>query len=121
MRTTAGRSNAATRARLGVVSRTMFACLAIAVVVICFALEARADVVSGQVYGTDGRVAAKQAFRVLKGDAAVATFTTDESGYFSVFLDPGAYKVRPQGKDDAEGDISGYPQPARQDVRLKRR
>ncbi len=101
-------------------ANAFIACLAIALA-LCFAADVRADVVSGQVYGVDGKVAAKQPFRVLKGDAVAITFTTDESGYFSVYLDPGAYKVRPQGKDDAEGDINGYPQPARQDVRLRRR
>jgi hypothetical protein len=84
--------------------------------------EVRAEVVSGQVYDPDGVLLTNQTFRVLgEQDAVVATFTTDGSGYFSVYLQPGTYRVRRQGADDAEGEIKGHPQPARQDVRLTRR
>src|SRR5687767_6679615 len=89
---------------------------------LCFPATTRADVVSGQVYGADGMVVTNQTFRVLKdGTTVVTTFRTDESGNFSVLLEPGAYRVRREGNDDAEGDIRGYPQPVRQDVRLRRR
>jgi Carboxypeptidase regulatory-like domain len=89
---------------------------------LCFPTEVRAEVVSGQVYDPDGVLLTNQTFRVLgEQDTVVATFTTDGSGYFSVYLQPGAYRVRRQGSDDSEGEIKGHPQPARQDVRLTRR
>ena len=89
---------------------------------LCFPTAVTADVVSGQVYDPAGVLLTNQTFRVLgEGDAVVATFTTDASGHFSVFLQPGAYRVRRQGADDMEGEIKSLPQPARQDVRLTRR
>ena len=42
-----------------------------------------------------------------KGNTVVATFTTDGSGHFSVYLQPGAYRVRRQGADDSEGEDQG--------------
>ena len=89
---------------------------------LCFPTAVTAEVVSGQVYDPGGTLLANQTFRVLgEGDTVVATFTTDGSGHFSVYLQPGAYRVRRQGADDSEGEIKSYPQPARQDVRLTRR
>ena len=89
---------------------------------LCFPTAVTAEVVTGQVYDPDGVLLTNQTFRVLgEQDTVVATFTTDESGYFSVYLQPGAYRVRRQGTDDSEGEIKGHPQPARQDVRLTRR
>ncbi len=89
---------------------------------LCFPTVVTADVVSGQVYDPAGVLLTKQTFRVLgAGDAVVAKFTTDESGQFSVYLKPGAYRVRRQDADDLEGSIKSYPQPARQDVRMTRR
>ena len=90
--------------------------------VLSFAASAAADVVSGQVYAADGSLAANQTFRVLQDkDRVVTTFRTDGSGHFSVYLEQGAYRVRPEGSDEFEGSLTSYPQPVRQDVRLRRR
>ena len=89
---------------------------------LCFPTVVTADVVSGQVYDPAGALLANQTFRVLgEGDVEVAKFTTDASGHFSVYLQPGAYRVRRQDADDLEGGIKSSPQPARQDVRMTKR
>jgi hypothetical protein len=100
--------------------RTM---LSLTIVCLIFvAIPAWADIVSGGVYGPDGTLLATKTFRVLQGgDKLVTTFTTDSSANFSVYVAPGRYTVRPENDDTLEGDIQGYPQPVRQDIRLRRR
>jgi hypothetical protein len=107
------------RWRDGPAYRTVL-CLTIGFV-LCVSIFARADIVSGGVYGPDGTRLAMTTFKVLQGDRLVTTFTTDRSANFSVYLAPGRYTVRPERDDTLEGDIQGYPQPVRQDVRLRRR
>jgi hypothetical protein len=78
--------------------------------------------VSGRVYDASDNVSKGKTFDVLnQADKPVSTFTTDASGTFTVYLDPGTYKVRPKGDDTVEGTIASAPQPVRQDVRLHRR
>lgn len=87
----------------------------------CVALYAWADVISGNVYGPGGELLKSATCNVFLDGSEVTTFTTDASGYYSVFLKPGRYKVRPKGNDALEGDLESYPQPVRQDIRLRQR
>ena len=91
------------------------------VFVFCLALCAWADVISGNVYGPGGELLKSASFSVFLDGSAVTTFTTDASGYYSVFLKPGRYKVRPKDNAALEGDLESYPQPVRQDIRLRQK
>ena len=83
-------------------------------------IPTRADAISGKVYGPDGQILKSRSFTVVTPRGPVE-FSTDDSGNFSVYLDPGRYTVRP--KDDAtlEGLVTSYPQPAREDIHLKKK
>ena len=95
-------------------------CLVLALLV-CFAVGAWADLVSGRVFDPNGNALKNTAFDVFKGDAVANRFTTDASGNFTVYLDSGRYTVRPQNDKTLEGTLESYAQPARQDIRLHRR
>ena len=95
-------------------------CITLALV-FCSAIAAWADLVSGRVYDPDGNVVKSASLEVVKGDAVVNTFTTDGSGNFTVYLEPGTYRVRMKGQASLEGTIQGYQQPVRQDIRLQKR
>ena len=66
----------------------------------CFALPAKADLVSGRVSGAEGKFQPKDSF-VVKDSAGkvVKEVKTDEYKAFSVFLQPGSYEVEFIDKD----------------------
>ncbi len=88
---------------------------------LCMSVSARADAVSGRVFGPDGKVLPNRTLTAETGKGQVVDFKTDGSGNFSVYLDPGKYTVRP--KDDAglEGIIQSYPQSVQEDIHLKKK
>jgi len=106
--------------RPGLARKCATLCITLALV-FCSANAAWADLVSGRVYDPDGNVVKSAPLEVVKGDTVVNTFTTDGSGNFTVYLEPGTYKVRMKGQASLEGTIQGYQQPVRQDIRLQKR
>lgn len=94
-------------------------CLGIAVV-LCLVASARADFVSGRVFGPDGKSIPNAAFTAENGGNTV-TFATDDSGNFSVYLEPGTYTVHSSADSAVEGVIHGYPQSATEDIHLRKR
>ena len=94
-------------------------CLGIAVV-LCLAVSAWADFVSGRVFDQDGKIVPKATF-TAEGGGHTVNFTTDDSGSFSVYLEPGTYTVHPSADNTVEGVIHGYPQSATEDIHLRRR
>jgi hypothetical protein len=93
--------------------------------ILCLPISANADIVSGRVYDPGGTVLPNTTFVVETGKGEAGKFKTDESGNFSVYLDPGRYTVHPlrEGKPDRslEGILESYPQSAHEDIRLKKR
>lgn len=89
-------------------------------VAFCLTISARADFVSGRVFGPDGRILPNTNFTV-EDRGQKTNFTTDNSGNFSVYLDPGTYTVRPSSDASLEGVIHGYPQSTTEDIHLKRK
>jgi hypothetical protein len=94
-------------------------CLGIAVV-LCLVVSAWADFVSGRVFGPDGRILPNATFTAENAGQNV-NFATDNSGNFSVYLEPGTYTVHPSADNTVEGVIHGYPQSATEDIHLKKR
>ena len=91
---------------------------------VCFALPARADLVSGRVSGADGKFQPKDSFVVKDADGKkVKEVKTDEYKGFSVFLQPGTYKAEfvDQEKKVWQAPLESYPQPARQDIDFKKK
>jgi Carboxypeptidase regulatory-like domain len=87
--------------------------------VLCLTLFARADTVSGRVYDAAGHPVANASFTAVTGRTRV-TFSTDDAGYFSVYLDPGTYTVY-SADNTLVGTIHGYPQSATEDIHLTRK
>jgi hypothetical protein len=86
----------------------------------CLVTLGRADIVTGYVYGPDGKTVVKnQSFKV-ETDHGPVSFRTDDAGRFSVYLDPGVYAVRSESDSTLKGVIHGYPQSATEDVHLTR-
>jgi len=79
-----------------------------------------ADTVSGRVYGQDGKPVSNATFTAKPGKGDAVEFKTDSSGNFSVYLDPGRYTVTPAGDSSSQAVIDSLPQPAKQDVHLKK-
>lgn len=101
------------------VSRAWIRHLGIALAfVLCFVIPARADLISGHVYGPDGKLLPNRAFLIVETNGR---FKTDASGNFSVALDPGHYTVHPTNDNTLEGSISSYSQPVQQDIHLRKR
>lgn len=94
-------------------------CLGIAVV-LCFAVLAWADFVSGRVFDPDGKILPNATFTAENGSQKVS-FATDKSGNFSVYLERGTYTVHLSADNTVEGVIHGYPQSATEDIHLKKR
>ena len=88
--------------------------------VLCLVVSARADFVSGRVYGPDGRIVPETTFTAEAGKGQAITFKTDSSGNFNVYLDPGAYTVYSNADKSMKGVVHGYPQAAKEDIHLKR-
>lgn len=90
------------------------------VIVLCLVISAWADFVSGRVFGPDGKTLPNAKFTAELGGNKI-NFATDNSGNFSVYLDPGTYTVHPAADSSVEGIIHGYPQSATEDIHLKKR
>src|SRR5947208_6732709 len=56
---------------------------------LCLPISASADIVSGRVYDPGGSVLPNTTFVVEAGKGEAVKFKTDESGNFSVYLEPG--------------------------------
>jgi hypothetical protein len=90
----------------------------------CFALPARADLVSGRVSGAEGKFQPNDSFVIKNADGRVVKqVKTDEFRGFSVFLQPGSYKAEFVDKEKAvwQAPLESYPQPARQDIQFKKK
>lgn len=94
-------------------------CFGIAVV-LCLVVSAWADFVSGRVFSPDGKILPSATFTAENGGHKV-NFATDNSGNFSVYLEPGTYTVHLGADNTVEGVIHGYPQSATEDIHLKKR
>jgi hypothetical protein len=92
-----------------------------AAVVFCFASYARADFVSGHVYGPDNKPVPNATFSAQSAKEQPVNFKTDGAGNFSVYLDPGTYTVHSATDKTLEGVVHGYPQSAEEDIHLKRK
>ena len=89
--------------------------------VLCLAVSANADFVSGRVYDPNNQPVPNMTFTAGAGKGQGVSFKTDGSGNFSVYLDPGTYTVHPSGDKSLEGVIHGYPQAAQEDIHMKRK
>jgi hypothetical protein len=100
---------------------TRIAVILAAVVVMCFALPAAADIVSGRILGADEKPIVNGTFsaRAAKGEAT--TFKSDKAGNFSVYLDPGKFTVTSTSDATLTGVIESLPQPRQQDVHLAKK
>ncbi|MGE5346715.1 MAG: carboxypeptidase-like regulatory domain-containing protein [Acidithiobacillales bacterium] len=83
-------------------------------------LAARADGISGRVYGPDGKGLPNTILTAQPEKGPAVDFKTDASGNFSVFLDPGRYVVSVRADKSLEGVIESYSQPVQQDIHLKK-
>src|SRR5689334_4530733 len=83
-------------------------CLGIALA-LSLTASAWADFVSGRVLGPDGKALMRKTFTAEKGGQKVS-FSTDQAGNFSVYLDPGTYVVHSSEDNTVEGVVHGYPQ-----------
>jgi hypothetical protein len=79
-----------------------------------------ADTVAGRVYGIDEKPVANMTFRAKPAKGETVEFKTNANGAFSVYLDPGRYTVSPSNDPGVQGFLNSFPQPAQQDVRLKK-
>jgi hypothetical protein len=81
-----------------------------------------ADVVYGRVYA-DGQVQRSKTLALRDSNNHPAhDLVTDENGNFSVFLAPGTYRIEfNENGATWVGAIESYPQPAHQDIYLKKR
>ena len=89
--------------------------------VLCLAVSANADFVSGRVYDPNNQPVPNMTFTAESGKGQTASFKTDNSGNFSVYLDPGTYTVHSNGDKTLKGVIHGYPQAAQEDIHMKRK
>ncbi len=83
-----------------------------------------ADMVSGRVFGAEGKFQPKDSFEVKDSSGKVLKVVkTDESKAYSVFLQPGSYTVEFKDKDNTiwQAPLQSYPQAARQDIHLSKR
>lgn len=83
-------------------------------------LSARAEGVSGRVYGPDGKALPNTILTARPEKGPAVDFKTDASGGYSVFLDPGRYVVSSRADASLEGVIESYSQPVQQDIHLKK-
>ena len=89
-----------------------------------FAAPAMADMVSGRVYGAEGKFQPKDSFEVKDSSGKVLKVVkTDELKAYSVFLQPGSYTVEYKDKNNTiwQAPLQSYPQAARQDIHLTKR
>ena len=102
--------------------RTLLARLGLVMVVVfCFGVCARADFVSGHVYGSDNSPMGNATFTAETANGQSVGFKTDNTGSFSVYLDPGSYIVHATADQTLEGTVHGYPQSAEEDIHLKKK
>ena len=90
---------------------------------LCMAATSKADLVSGHVYGAEGKFQPGDTFKVKNPKGSDIQVRTDQSRDFSVYLDPGRYKVefRDRDGDFWDAELVSYPQPVRGDIHLKKR
>jgi hypothetical protein len=88
---------------------------------LCLAVYARADFVSGHVYGPDNKPISNGTFSAQTTKGQPVSFKTDGAGSFSVYLEPGTYTVHSATDKAVEGVVHGYPQSAEEDIHLKRK
>ena len=99
----------------------MIALILAAIVTICFAFPAAADIVSGRVIGADEKPIVNGTFTARDAKGGTTTFKTDNAGNFSVYLDPGKFTVTSSADATLTGVIESSPQPRQQDVRLTKK
>jgi len=92
-----------------------------AALVFCLASYAKADFVSGHVYGPDNKPVPNATFSAQGAKGQPISLKTDGAGSFSVYLDPGTYTVHSTTDKTLEGVVHGYPQSAEEDIHLKRK
>ncbi len=79
-----------------------------------------ADTVAGRIYGIDEKPIANMTFKAKPAKGEAVEFKTNATGAYSVYLDPGRYTVSPSNDPSVQGSLSSFPQPAQQDVHLKK-
>jgi hypothetical protein len=99
----------------------MIAVILAAVVTMCFALPAAADIVSGRVLGTDEKPIVNGTFTAKDAKGGTITFKSDNAGNFSVYLDPGKFTVTSSADAALTGVIESSPQPRQMDVHLTKK
>jgi hypothetical protein len=96
-------------------------CLAVAAV-LWFSTPVLADVVYGRVYIGDQPQGSKTLALRDSNNNPAHVLVTDGNGNFSVFLAPGTYRIEfNENGATWVGTIESYPQPAHQDIYLKKR
>ena len=112
------------RKPVGRVRRFAGIALALLMATLFLAAPAMADMVSGRIYGAEGKFQPKDSFEVKDSSGKVVKVVkTDEFKAYSVFLSPGSYTVEYKDKDNAlwQAPLESYPQAARQDIHLTKR
>jgi hypothetical protein len=99
----------------------MIAVILAAVVIMCFAFPATADIVSGRVLGADAKPIVNGTFAARDAKGGTTTFKSDNAGNFSVYLDPGKFTVTSSADASLTGTIESAPQPRQQDVHLTKK
>ena len=84
--------------------------------VLLAAVPAQANLVFGRITQGDQPIADQDCRFVREGGGGETIVHTDAEGRYSVFLDPGVYKVLCGA---AEGQARSHGQPLRQDINLK--
>jgi hypothetical protein len=88
---------------------------------VCVSVHARADAVSGRVYGPDEKPLPNMVFVARSEKGLSVRFKTDASGSFSVYLDPGRHTVHAEADESLEGSIESYSQPVQQDIHMRKK
>ncbi len=88
---------------------------------LCLTVSAWADFVSGRVFDPNQKPVPNMAFTADDGKGHQVTFKTDNSGNFSVYLDPGTYQVHPSADQTLAGQVRGYPQSTQEDIHLEKK
>src|SRR3954454_15855068 len=100
---------------------TWISVILVAVLAMCFAPSAAADIVSGRVLGADDKPIVNGTFTAKDTKGETTTFKSDKTGNFSVYLDPGKFTITATADATLTGVIESFPQPRQQDVHLTKK
>jgi hypothetical protein len=77
----------------------------------CLASPASADIVSGRILGADEKPILNGTFTARDAKGQTTTFKSDKAGNFSVYLDPGKFRISSTTDASLTGVIESFPQP----------